>query len=488
MARSRTNFGFAVVAVCAIGVLALVTVGGCGGGGGGGGGTTGVVTTNLSDPPTCRAPAGAFANVWVTITKVRAHLSASAQENDAGWVTLVDLTSNPLQVDLLNMTSTACVLATLGSTSGLPVGTYQQIRIYLLANNPGGAATPSPNHCAGTGGFNCVNLASGGLDILVLSSQANTGIKIPPGQIAGGGITLTAGQSADINIDFDACRSIVQEGNGTFRLKPTLHAGEVSVTNASIAGRITDSVTGAAITGGTTMVLVEQADAGGVDRVVAQTLANAADGTFFICPLPAGNYDIVASSIGAGGNAYASTVLFSVPTGTNAGDIPIVAVTGAVLTAGQLTGTVTTTDPSMMATSADVLMTALQFATPAGGAPRLVTVPSFAGSTTAIATASGGTCLPGTDCATWTLVVPPLNPSFGTFVSGSATVFTIPLVGTALYTVDAKAFVPDGSGTSDCSPSDLMTALDIAAMALVVVPGGTTTAATLAFTGCTAGF
>src|SRR5205085_7224627 len=114
-----------------------------------------------------------------------------------------------------------------------------------LSNSPAaGVATPSPNHCLGTGGFNCVDSVTQGLELLLLSSQANTGLKIPPGQINGGGIMLVAGQAADINIDFDACRSIIQQGNGSWRLKPTLHAGEVDLNNSALSGRIVDSTTG----------------------------------------------------------------------------------------------------------------------------------------------------------------------------------------------------------------------------------------------------
>src|SRR5436190_3097136 len=126
----------------------------------------------------------------------------------------------------------------------------------------------------------------------------------------------------------DACRSIVQQGNGAFRLKPTLHAGEVSLTNAALSGRIVDATTGMPIQGGTAVVLVEQPDGAGKDRVVAQTVANAADGTFFICPLAAGTYDIVASAVDGTGAAYGTTVMFSAPVGSNVGDIPLIAVTG----------------------------------------------------------------------------------------------------------------------------------------------------------------
>src|SRR5579875_1879485 len=215
----------------------------CSGGMGGSGSssqmqTTGSVTTSISDPPTCLPPNGSLSHVWGTITKVEANISSAAGPNDSGWVTLVDLSSNPKQIDLLSLASTTCLLTQLGSSTGLTPGNYQQIRMILLSNSPAsGQAVPAPNAC-GTNGYNCVTLATGGTLELNLSSEAQTGIKIPPGQIAGGGIQLLAGQTADINIDFNACASIVQEGNGQVRLIPTLHAGEVSLNSNAISGTV----------------------------------------------------------------------------------------------------------------------------------------------------------------------------------------------------------------------------------------------------------
>jgi hypothetical protein len=81
----------------------------------------------------------------VTVTRVRAHISSTANPDDSSWVDLVDLRSTPKQIDLLSIGDTSCTLATLGSTTGLPPGNYQQIRLYLLSNNPAaGEATPNP--------------------------------------------------------------------------------------------------------------------------------------------------------------------------------------------------------------------------------------------------------------------------------------------------------------------------------------------------------
>ena len=95
----------------------------------------------------------------MTITKVVAHISSDAGPSDSGWVTLVDKTNSPMQIDLLSLASTTCTFKTLGSTTGLPPGKYQQIRLILLANDATGA-TPSPNNCT-SGGFNCVVLTGG---------------------------------------------------------------------------------------------------------------------------------------------------------------------------------------------------------------------------------------------------------------------------------------------------------------------------------------
>src|SRR5579883_1696470 len=94
------------------------------------------VTVSMSDPPTCSSPSGPFAHIYVTITDVKIHASASAGPNDPGWVDLTpSLSSSPQQIDLLAQANNQCFLATLGSTTEIQPGSYQQIRIYLAANN-----------------------------------------------------------------------------------------------------------------------------------------------------------------------------------------------------------------------------------------------------------------------------------------------------------------------------------------------------------------
>ncbi len=446
----------------------------CSGGGGGGSAPTGTVTTTITDPPVCLSPNGPFTSVWVTITRVRAHTSSDANSNDAGWVDLVDLRQNPRQIDLLNLSSTSCLLTQLGSTSGIPIGKYQQIRLYLLSNSPAGNEnTPQNNQC--DDGYNCVVLESApaSTEILLLSSEANTGIKIPPGQISGGGLTVLADQTVDLNIDFDACTSIIQQNDGQYRLKPTLRAAEVSVLNKSwISGRVIDQVTKDPIPNA--IVMLETRDSG-IGRVFAQVRTDPV-GVFVFCPLPSGttSYDVVAAARTAT-STYNATVTLNVPVDKDMGDVPLVPESGGTLPA-TIKGQVTTSQ-----NSADIQMSAMQSVPVTGGTLR-VTIPVFTGSIASFSTAdmtqTGGICSVGTKCADYILLVPASNPQYGVFSTAPKTSYTAPAGAPVTYSVEGQSSVVSGGVTQPyCSPSKLQ-------VDGLVVTAGADTIRNFDFLGC----
>ena len=433
------------------------------------------VNVRVSDPATCSGPKGAFSHIYVTIVDVQ--ISASAGNGASGWIDLTpSLSQNPQQVDLLGQANNQCFLATLGATTALQPGSYQQIRITLASNN----TVVANNICGGTA--NCVMMSSTPNTALplLLSSEAQTGIKIPSGQIAGGQFTIAAGETKDLDIDFNACESIVAEGNGQFRLKPVLHAGEVSVTSSSINGTVVDSVTSQPISGGTTLVALEQKDSSGIDRVVMQTVTDNS-GAFSFCPVAAGTYDIVIDGVSGTQMAYAVTVITGVQPGNALGMVPLVAQSGMNTAPASITGQVTTSTGSA-ATAADVSVSALL---PIGSSV-MVTVPLAAQSATSaqLTTASGASCPVNTDCATYTFSVPAMNPSVGAFVAANKQTPAAPVAGPVTYTIDANAFTLDGTSTADCSPSELQTSSNVSNAPLTVTAGQSSSAATLAFSGC----
>src|SRR5260370_1912833 len=141
-----------------------------------------MVNVTVSDPAPGSAPQGAFSHISVTITDVQISASATDGDNDAGWIDLTpSLQQNPQQVDLLGQANNQCFLAMLGSSTELQPGSYQQIRIFLASNS----TSVNSNQCGSTA--NCVMLSGSAIpQPLLLSSESQTGIKIPSGQIASG--------------------------------------------------------------------------------------------------------------------------------------------------------------------------------------------------------------------------------------------------------------------------------------------------------------
>jgi hypothetical protein len=431
------------------------------------------VNLAVSDPATCSGPQGPFSHIFVTITDVQINASASAGDNDPSWIDLTpNLQQSPQQVDLLGQANNQCFLAMLGSSIELQPGSYQQIRIVLASNTTAVKA----NLCGSTA--NCVTLSSDSSSTpqpLLLSSQSKTGLKIPSGQIAGGQFVIAAGETKDLDIDFDACASIVAQGNGQFRLKPVLHAGEVSLTSSSINGKIVDSLSGQPIVGGNTVVALEQKDNSGTDRVIMETVADV-NGAFVFCPVAAGSYDVVAVAVSGTQVAYGSTVITGVQPGNALGTVPLVAQAGTDKSAASITGQITTSTGSA-GTIADISLSVLQPIS-VNSMTVLVTIPLAAQSaaTASLTTAVDATCPAKTDCATYTLAVAAANPSVGTFSTSGTQQPSAPASGPVGYTVDALASV--------CTPAEMQTSSTASNTNLTVAPGGSVTAATLAFSGC----
>jgi hypothetical protein len=424
------------------------------------------VNLSLSDPATCASPQGPYRHIYVTISDVQINASASAGDNDPGWIDLTpNLKNNPVQTDLLGVAN-QCFLATLGS-SGLAAGSYQQLRVILADNS---VSIPG-NKC---GAFaNCLMLTSDPTNTPIninMSSETTTGIKIPSGQIAGGQFTVASGDNKDLNIDFNACASVVIQGNSQYRMKPVLHAGEVALqsTSTSISGSVIDSATQQPLVGGNVVVALEQ-NQNGVDRVVMETVTNSA-GTFSFCPVTNGTYDVVIASINGSGIAYAPTVITGVTPGNAMGNIPM----SAVAAPATINGSITSSTGSA-ATAVDLSVSALLSA----GTNLQVTVPLAAqsSSTATLSTSSDVSCPAGTDCGAYSLSVPASNPSIGAYVAGTAQSPAAPASGTVSYTVEGRSYVPGSAGVSDCTPSSMQTSTSVTA-------GENVSAATLAFTGC----
>lgn len=451
----------------------------------------GKVTVSISDPATCQASGGGpFQAVYVTITDVQANISSTS---DSGWTDLTpNLSKAPMQINLLGQANNQCFLAMLGDALELQAGSYQQIRLILATT-----VTEANNPCGGNAA-NCVIVTDPTTNTnqtytLQLSSEAQTGIKIPSSQITGGAFPIQAGQTADLDINFQTCDSIVREGNGQYRLKPVLHAGEVEATQSSINGTVIDAATGNPSTGKVEVALEQP---GAPDTIVMTTLTDFS-GNFVFCPVPAGTYDVVVVGVDGNSNFYQPAIVTGVSVGSTTGTLqtsPIKLHLPSSNGNAQLTALITSTDtttPTPKGISIDATLTVFETL---GGTTYTIPLPPFMSQSSGTLTVVTGstppaptllaTCPTGTDCAQPTLDL----PAGGAFVypwtsSGPGTPTTN---GTGAY----ATYVLDAQTSHTCKATDLKTNA-LALTSATTYPASITTAGavapattTLDFTGC----
>ncbi|EEE04192.1 DUF4382 domain-containing protein [Burkholderia multivorans] len=247
---------------------------GCGGGNDGDSVQTGTLHAAITDTPSC-----GFDHVYVSVSQVRVNANANASDNDAGWSTIALAT--PQKIDLLSLTNG--VLADIGQTA-LPAGQYQQVRLVLAPNQGNNLA----NSVVPTGGTE---------QALATPSATQSGYKIIQP------FTVQPNTLADLVLDFNVCKSIVQRGNGTYALKPVVTATPTVVSGA-ISGYVATAEAGATV----------YAEQGG--KVVKGTVADST-GKFVLSPLiqssTQGNYDVVIVQ-----NNFATGIVRSVPVVVNA--------------------------------------------------------------------------------------------------------------------------------------------------------------------------
>jgi len=297
--------------------VVLIIIAGCsgssnssssGGSNSGSSSAPGALGVSLTDAPAC-----GFDSVNVTVSKVRVHQSASATENDAGWT---DITLTPARkINLLDLTNGA--LEDLGQIP-LAAGHYTQLRLVLAGNS--GSSLANSVILSGT-----TTTAEIGL---VTPSAVQSGIKLI------NEFDVAPRQRVDLLLDFDACKSVVTRGNGSYLLKPVIKV--IPFVLNGIDGFVATSLTGSNV--------AVSAQVNGT--VVRSTVPNPLTGEFFLARLDApAYYDVVITADGG-----ATAVIPGVPvlstTGTTTINTSATAISLPASLTSKISGTVTLNPPS----------------------------------------------------------------------------------------------------------------------------------------------
>ena len=202
--------------------------------------STGTLSVKMTDAP------AAYQAVNLVIREVAVHLAGAESDSTSGWEVIK---ADSAVYDLLTLRNG--VFASIG-TSKVPAGHYTQIRLKL-----GHGST----------------VVSGGVTYpLTVPSGLQSGYKLV------GSFDVPSNGLVDLALDFDATRSIIVTGSGTYLLKPTVRVMAFSTAGA-IRGSVAPAGTACAI------YAIQGADTLG-------SAAAAGDGTFQVSVLPAGTYSL----------------------------------------------------------------------------------------------------------------------------------------------------------------------------------------------------
>jgi hypothetical protein len=203
------------------------------------GAATGQVSVVLTDDP------AVYDKVNLVVTGVAIHRGDS---DSTAWETL---RSDSTTIDLLTLQNGATRQL---STTNVPAAHYTQIRLLLGAGS--------------------TVVVDGVTYPLIIPSGLQTGLKIV------GGFDVPAGGTVELTLDFDAARSIVNTGTGTYLLKPTVRMiVNRSFTAGSIVGTLSPDSVAASIYA-----------LSGADTV--ETARASLNGTFTLSTLVAGTYTV----------------------------------------------------------------------------------------------------------------------------------------------------------------------------------------------------
>jgi len=273
---------------------------------------SGAVQLSLTD-----APADGLDNVWITVKEVWFHTSDASGPGEAGWLKYP--LASPVTVDLLTLGNGATP-QTLWNSLTLPVGEYQQIRLFLV---PTFSKNPVPP--VGHAYYNEV-VETGSTQALPLRiPDAEHGIRLV------GHFKVVEGGTLRLAIDFDAGSDVIElQHKEEYVLKPRLAYFDLDNAGA-IVGQI-DMASAATYTSSRFVFKAEQlvSDGTATFHTVrrAATLVDPSIGRFVLYPLGKGTYDLVLRGIG-----YQTVIIKGVPVNrgttpsSGATSIPIITMT-----------------------------------------------------------------------------------------------------------------------------------------------------------------
>jgi hypothetical protein len=165
----------------------------------------------------------------LNIRSIEIHPSTIADDDSPDWQDLLpaEIVKRPLQIDLVRETAAGSAREPLGEIMAIPAGNYRQVRLRLMSNQRATEDQLPERNACGSVGFNCVVLANGRIQPLVLD-PGSPELHITADRIEGGSLLIPSETETDLHIELRPIWALFSSANDGVRLLPTL-AGSAKV-------------------------------------------------------------------------------------------------------------------------------------------------------------------------------------------------------------------------------------------------------------------
>lgn len=163
-------------------------------------------------------------HIFVSLRGIEAHASAVAVDASPDWQELMpQLSSQPLQIDLMSVAASPPAPQLLGEAVTVPVGTYPLLRIRFEPNQPASDRVRSEKNACGRTGPNCIVLDNGRIQPLLLDGAAAE-LRLRSDRIERGFLLIPPDSNSDLLIEFGVFWELSSSDGQGLRLLPALTA------------------------------------------------------------------------------------------------------------------------------------------------------------------------------------------------------------------------------------------------------------------------
>jgi Domain of unknown function (DUF4382) len=198
--------------------------------------TMSAVRLRMTAQPLCPSCVGSgqIQHIFLGIRGIELNQSAAARDDSPDWQELLpeDFAVTPLQIDLMEGKADAVAPRQLTETAQFPSGIYRDLRVRFAPNQPATADRLPEKSMCGSGVFNCVVMADGSIQQLLLDEESPE-FHVTPDTMESASLFFPPDTRTDLLIEWKLAWELSSSANAGVRLLPTL-AGSAQVSRIKL--------------------------------------------------------------------------------------------------------------------------------------------------------------------------------------------------------------------------------------------------------------